>query len=178
MGILTGVYGLVSGLLALRAFAERCWRAQPESFILEQYPELGELGASFGYGPGAVLMFVATALKAIDVACHALVPTPAARHAKPPADADGPLPQYLRSGGLDAPTRWGYGTAGGRLLRGEDGDAHDGASSERGGVELKPPSHPAASEGAGPPPAGGQPAKAKAEATREAPAPADKVTSP
>jgi len=108
MGVLTGVYGLISGLLSLQDFADSCWRAQPDSFTIAGYPELGEVHAHFSYGFGAVLIFWATALKAVDILCHAIVPTPRQKRLKPPWDPKRILPDYLSIGDPGKPTRGGY----------------------------------------------------------------------
>lgn len=106
MGIATGVYGFISGLLSLQSFAGSCVTAQPTSFNLTSYPGVGTLNISFKFGVGAALMFVATALKAIDVVLHLIVPTPPPRHAPPP-DGLGELPSYLAHG-ASSETRFGY----------------------------------------------------------------------
>jgi len=107
MGVVTGLYGLISGLMALADFANHCWRTQPRTFSISTYPEVGTIESSFEAGPGTILIAIATVLKIVDVICHALVPTPTPRHAKPPSSI-GPLPEYLVLGELDAPTRLGY----------------------------------------------------------------------
>mmetsp|Transcript_1857 Transcript_1857/g.5281 ORF Transcript_1857/g.5281 Transcript_1857/m.5281 type:complete len:353 (-) Transcript_1857:405-1463(-) len=109
MGIVTGLYGLFSGLLSLRSFADSCWNVQPDMFSIQNYPEIGDLHLDLGPGPGVILMFVATALKAVDVLLHLITPTPLARRRKPPTSL-GALPEYLAHPAeeLGKPTRWGY----------------------------------------------------------------------
>ena len=75
----------------------------------------GPLAASLDLraGPGVILMFVATALKAVDVLLHAIVPTPRIRHAPPMTlPGVGELPLYLRQGEGAEATRWGYSKVG------------------------------------------------------------------
>jgi len=108
MGVLTGIYGMASGLLSLDAFADSCWRAQPDAFTIRTLPMIGEVHASFRYGPGAQLVFWATAFKVVDIVLHAIVPTPRQKRVRPPWDATRTLPEYMAIGEPGQPTRVGY----------------------------------------------------------------------
>jgi hypothetical protein len=108
MGVVTGLVGLTSGLLSCRTFANSCWRAQPDTYTISSAPGLGALDASWSWGPGLLLMALGTALKAVDVLCHLVVPTPPKKREKGADNAKWTLPQYCAVGEAAQPTRLGY----------------------------------------------------------------------
>lgn len=64
MGIVTGIFGLVSTLYSLTGFTASCWHVSDKMTV----------------GPGLVLIVLGNVVKLYDVACHAILPTPPHRH--------------------------------------------------------------------------------------------------
>ena len=99
LGVITGTFSLLSGIVGLQAFARGCLRSLPNEVALTNG---ATLAANWRPGPGLVLLAVATLLKIVDIVCHIAVPTPAAKRDRAARDAKS-LPDYLHMG--DGPER-------------------------------------------------------------------------
>lgn len=108
MGVITGFYGLISGLKSLHYFSSGCWRSQPTTFTWEAAPELGAFEFEARWGPGLGLMWLATLLKAVDIVCHLIVPTPRRKRETGADDRGWSLPEYCAAGATGGATRFGY----------------------------------------------------------------------
>ena len=110
MGILTGLLGMATGLFACLRFGLACWGG-PRAHLTGDHLTIAVVGTGLEVDvlwtqrPGYMCMAVAIALKAVDVLCHLLVPTPPAKRAAPTEEYE-ELPQYLRAT-AGGPTRWG-----------------------------------------------------------------------
>ena len=79
---MTGIFGLVSTLAPLHAFATAC--------VTQLQPCAGYVHISTQYGPAFYLLTVATLLKVVDVIAHIIVPVPEKGYWEPaPAEAAG-----------------------------------------------------------------------------------------
>ena len=94
LGVITGTFSLLSGIVGLQAFARGCLRSLPNEVALTNG---ATLAANWRPGPGLVLLAVATLLKIVDIVCHIAVPTPAAKRDRAARDAKS-LPDYLHMG--------------------------------------------------------------------------------
>ena len=77
---IAGMFGTISTLVTLYGYSAGCWRNFPDSGEHELKLQGETLkvqfnGEWFG-GPGLALMIAATLLKAVNMICHLLVPTP------------------------------------------------------------------------------------------------------
>eukprot|EP00438_Fugacium_kawagutii_P030658 Skav221864 [mRNA] locus=scaffold1175:443051:443677:+ [translate_table: standard] len=82
MGAITSFWGTYSGISSLASFSYQCWRRFPR-LVKEKN---GILDYQWSMGPGFLCMLLATILKLWDACSHFALPTPAARHTKPPKD--------------------------------------------------------------------------------------------
>lgn len=80
LGIATGIYSFFSTLMSMNVFRKDCWLNLPKQF-------------NFHFGPGFILLFIATVLKIVDVLCHVMVPVPAPKAL--PAETNLKLDDYL-----------------------------------------------------------------------------------
>eukprot|EP00913_Durusdinium_trenchii_P008544 g8023.t1 len=84
MGAITSFWGTYSGISSLASFSYQCWRRFPR-YVRERN---GVLDFSWSMGPGFLCMLIATILKLWDAMAHFILPTPNARHTKPPKECD------------------------------------------------------------------------------------------
>lgn len=75
MGIATGIAGGLSTLSSLSTYSADCQEKLPNSIDFNGVEE----DLRWEYGPSFVLLAIASFLKAFDVLCHAIVPTPMSR---------------------------------------------------------------------------------------------------
>lgn len=92
MGAVTSVFGCLSTLSSLMAFATACFRGLPEDI-----PGLDTIKMRWNFGRALRCLGVATVFKLIDAALHVLTPTPRARWRKPPAGVEN-LEEFLMLG--------------------------------------------------------------------------------
>lgn len=62
-GVVTGIFGCVTTIIALSEFGQSCWRIDADRFNMQP-------------GPGFILTVLATLLKVVDVFCHLVLPMP------------------------------------------------------------------------------------------------------
>jgi len=84
MGAITSFWGTYSGISSLASFSYQCWRRFPK-LVKEKN---GYLDYRWSMGPGFLCMLLATILKLWDAIAHFVLPTPAARHTKPPKECE------------------------------------------------------------------------------------------
>ena len=72
------------------------------------YSELGAFEFEARWGPGLGLMWLATLLKAVDIVCHLIVPTPRRKRETGADDRGWSLPEYCAAGATGGATRFGY----------------------------------------------------------------------
>jgi len=88
VGVITGFTGLASTLSSLVMYWSLCGKVLPTD--VHQYVQI-----DWTLGPAFWCLFIATLLKINDIAVHAMLATPAARHTEPPMHARGNLVDYL-----------------------------------------------------------------------------------
>lgn len=96
MGAVTSVIGLITTLSSLGTFYRGCRLNLPENLDWVQNP------IDWHVGPAFICFFIAALMKLLDVGAHLLVPTPQARHARPPSDLT--LVDYMMLG-VDAESK-------------------------------------------------------------------------
>lgn len=98
MGFFTGIYGVVSSLFSFKHFKDNCYDIIPSKITIPANRTGTTVDLVFQttahVGPAFVLLFIATVLKAYDVFCHLIVPTPKSRHG-PPVDPSCTLKEYM-----------------------------------------------------------------------------------
>ena len=129
MGIGTGIFGFASTLAALLAFVTNCSDRLPTPDATFTFAKAGgsvTLPVTWSVGPAFACLLVATLLKPVDVACHAILPTPPRNHPKYPFE-DGDVEGGGGANGTTAAptaaptTAAANGGGGGGGVRGEEG---------------------------------------------------------
>jgi len=87
--VLTSTFGFVTGIQSLRTFAFSCWRNLPSTYTVLLPGGLPiTVEAEWTGSVGFFLMAIGISLKAFDVFCHLIVPTPQERRIRPPEKVD------------------------------------------------------------------------------------------
>ncbi|EDQ84786.1 uncharacterized protein MONBRDRAFT_12510 [Monosiga brevicollis MX1] len=83
MGMATGIFGFVVTMIAIQTFNLECFEEIPSAILVNVNDETVVIEMDSAYGPGFILLLVATVLKIADVIVHALLPTPQHKTAPP-----------------------------------------------------------------------------------------------